>query len=45
LLRRSVYGLNLKRGGTVVVVVDVAVRPGVRVVVVGSLGRTATHTK
>jgi 2-C-methyl-D-erythritol 4-phosphate cytidylyltransferase len=37
--------LNLNSGGAVVVVVDDAARPGLSVVVVGSVGRTATHTK
>jgi hypothetical protein len=37
--------LNLKSGGTVVVVVDDAVLPGDCVAVVGSVGRTATQTK
>ncbi len=42
----DLYGLNLNSGGTVVVVVDDgAVRPGVCVVVAGSVGRTATHRK
>jgi hypothetical protein len=35
--------LNLNSGGTVVVDDDGAVRPGVCLAVVGSVGRTATH--